>query len=139
MKRKILILCILFFTSLAGLSPPPNYLVIQSEPPYSPFKTLSFAIGTVESKNDPMAYNAQEEATGIYQIRPILLKDYNQRTGQSYVLTDCYNPEISNKILLFYFNRFSPCDFESFCKFWNGRGKSNEIYWQRVKSVLDQQ
>jgi hypothetical protein len=32
----------------------------------------------VETKGDTLAYNPYEEATGIFQIRPIRLKDYNK-------------------------------------------------------------
>lgn len=46
---------------------------------------LSFAIQllvAVESGGEPRAYNATEQAAGVLQIRPILVKDVNRLLGR---------------------------------------------------------
>jgi hypothetical protein len=39
------------------------------------------AICWVESRNDPNAYNAAEDAAGVAQIRPCYLRDANEHVG----------------------------------------------------------
>ena len=36
------------------------------------------AIAVVESGNDPQAYNEKEDAAGLYQLRPIYVRDVNR-------------------------------------------------------------
>ena len=66
------------------------------------YKQLVLAIGMVETKRDTLAYNPVEEAAGYFQIRPIRLLDYNNRTGSNYTMKDLFNYEISEKIFLYY-------------------------------------
>jgi len=54
------------------------------------------AICWVESRNDPNAYNAAEDAAGIAQIRPCYLQDVNDYLGAAvFGLADRYDPEDS--------------------------------------------
>jgi hypothetical protein len=78
-----------------------------------------------------------ELAYGAYQIRAIRLRDYNQRNGTHYRLKDCYDPKISKKIYFYYASKFDPTDYEGICKAWNGRGRSNQDYWMRVKKRIE--
>ena len=91
----------------------------------------------VESGNDPCAYNHGEMATGIYQIRPIRILDYNQRTGKNYKLSDCYDIQISKEIFLYYADKKHFTDLENIAKEWNGRGAKTVVYWEKIKSILD--
>jgi hypothetical protein len=91
----------------------------------------------VESSNNPNALNRTERAMGIVQIRTIRLKDYNQRTSKKYRLKDCYDPNISKEIWNFYASGFHYTQQEQIAKGWNGRGKSNRIYWAKIKKQLD--
>ena len=137
MKRIILLLCIAIFSTQLGLSPPDKTLIIAGRPPTEPFKTLLEAVGMVESGNDPCAYNHGEMATGIYQIRPIRILDYNQRTGKNYTLSDCYDIQISKEIFLYYADKKHFSDLENIAKDWNGSGEQTVVYWEKIKSILD--
>ncbi len=45
----------------------------------------------VETKLDTLAYNREERAVGYFQIRPIRLRDYIERTGSKYKLKEMYD------------------------------------------------
>jgi hypothetical protein len=115
---------------------PNKRLTIAREMPVQPFLRLFKAVCVVESGNDPRAYNSASKATGIVQITPILLKDYNARSGKSYKLKDCYNIKISRNIFFFYCMKIPRQDFERIARRWNGRGSQTEKYWQLVKKQL---
>jgi hypothetical protein len=134
--RKILLITVLALMSLQGFSPITRTITILHPPPINPYERLLRASIITESSGDSMAYNAEEGAAGILQIRMIRLKDYNQRTGYSYSLKDCYNTKISKQIYLYYASKFSPYDLESIARSWNGSGPQTDEYWRRVKSIL---
>ena len=77
-----------------------------------------------------------EQATGAFQIRPIRLLDYNQRTGDSYKIEDCYNYDISKKIFLYYAMQIGFPKYETIARSWNGSGSTTLEYWEKVKSYL---
>jgi hypothetical protein len=104
--------------------------------PIDPYNKLINAVIQVESMGDTMAYNSKEEATGAFQIRPIRLRDYNQRTGNNYKSDDCYNLRISREIFMYYARRFEFSEYELIARNWNGSGKSTQEYWEKVKSNL---
>ena len=94
------------------------------------------AIGIVETKGDTLAYNPVEEAAGYFQIRPIRLLDYNNRTGSTYIMKDLYNYEISEKIFLYFADLIGPYDFEQIARRWYGSGQLTIDYWKRIKEKL---
>jgi soluble lytic murein transglycosylase-like protein len=49
-------------------------------------------IAKIESSGNPNAYNAKEQAVGLYQLRPCVLKEYNSRHKVQYTLHDLYTP-----------------------------------------------
>ena len=49
------------------------------------------AIIKVESNGNAYAYNKPEQAAGILQIRPVMLKHVNKLTGSKYTLSDRYD------------------------------------------------
>ena len=106
------------------------------EAPVKPYEKLWLACCMVESSNDSLALNIPEGATGIVQIRPIKLLDYNQRTGKGYHIRDCYNIKISKEIWIYYASKFRPEQQEQIAKAWNGRGLKNRIYWGKIKKHL---
>lgn len=136
MKKLILILCIAFYGDLA-VCPLNNVITIATKPPISPYQALWEATTFIESSNNPNALNRLENAVGIAQIRPIRLKDYNQRTGKGYSLRQMYDPIISKEIWLFYATTFHPSQSEQIAKAWNGKGKSNKVYWRAVKKQME--
>jgi hypothetical protein len=90
----------------------------------------------VESMGDTLAVNLSEKAYGAFQIRPIRLQDYNQRTGKKYTTKDCFNFEISKEIFLYYAENISFPDYQSIARKWNGSGKMTLVYWRKVKKYL---
>ena len=130
---KSLLLIIFLLISLRAASPDLNLLFIESSEPVYAFDRLIDAIVLVECGGNFGAYNIEEEATGPFQIRPIRLNDYNKRTGESYILDDCYNYEISKKIFLYYANLTGYPHYEKIAKDWNGSGPMTIDYWKKVR------
>lgn len=139
MKRKVFILCILFVSSLAGISPKEKTLYIQAEQAINPYNELFNAISRVESGNNPFAYNSREQATGIVQIRPIKLKDFNRHTKKQYKIEEMFDPEKSKEVFIWHCQQFRNIDFETIARKWNGSGDKTTEYWNKVKSELGRQ
>ena len=132
------IFLILFLLLLTTRAPAPGFSVVfifASEPVHL-FDRLIKAIIQVESLGDPLAYNLLEEATGAFQIRPIRLRDYNQRTGSNYKIEDCYSYEFSKEIFLYYAILTEYSDYETIARNWIGSGKATLDYWRKVKFHL---
>jgi hypothetical protein len=135
--RKLKVVCLLLISfSLKVSAPCWTSVTIYEFPPVEPYKNLIFAIGMVETKGDTLAYNPYEEASGIFQIRPIRLKDYNQRTGNNYKSEDLFNYEISKRIFLYYADMVGPYKFEQIARRWNGSGLLTTSYWYRIRQYL---
>jgi hypothetical protein len=135
--RKILIVLILLTVFwLRATAPFCDYLIIPVAPPLNPYIPLMQAVGMVETNNDTLAYNQEEQATGYFQIRPIRLKEYNRLTGNSYTLNEMYNYKISEEIFLYFADQIGPYDFEQIARKWNGSGRMTTAYWKRIKAIL---
>jgi hypothetical protein len=135
--KKIKIVCfILLSFSLEVSAPSEKLLTVLKLAPIEPYKQLAFAVGMVETKGDTLAYNPLEEATGIFQIRPIRLIDYNKRTGSSYTRNDLFNFEISEKIFLYFADQVGPYNIEHIARKWNGSGHLTTNYWYRIRQYL---
>ncbi len=134
MKR----ILIIFFSllTLKAAAPDLKLLVIVKSEPIKIYEKLVDAIVKVESSGDTMAFNPDEDAYGAFQIRPIRLLDYNQRTGKNYQLVDCYRYKISKEIFLYYAHQSEYQDFEVIARNWNGSGKMTIAYWDKVKANL---
>jgi len=122
--------------SLQVSAPEWKSLTIFESAPVEPYERLVFAIGMVETKGDTLAYNPLEEAAGIFQIRPIRLIDFNERTGNTYTREDLFNFETSKKIFLYFADQIGPYDLEHIAKRWNGSGSLTIDYWGRIKRYL---
>jgi hypothetical protein len=134
--KKLVSFTFLLLLSIRSFAPIYNSLVIVTKPADEPFKKLVRAIGMVETKFDTLMYNPDEEAAGYFQIRPIRLLDYNNRTGSKYTMFDLFRYDISEKMFLYYASEIGPYDFERIAKSWNGKGKETIFYWNRVKKYL---
>jgi len=134
--RKILLLISLLLIAARAAAPGLQVLFIMASKPIDGYERLVNAVILVESSGDTLAYNETEKAFGAFQIRPIRLLDYNQRTGKNYKNKDCFNLKISKEIFLFYAKRISFCDYQSIACSWNGSGKETLEYWEKVKSHL---
>ena len=135
---KKIVFIILLFLSVPhrASSPIMQAFVIFDLSPLEPYKQLMYAIGFVETMNDTLAYNPLEEATGIFQIRPIRLKDYNYRTGSNYKMKDLFDYEVSEKIFLYFADQIGPYDLEQIARRWNGSGHMTTYYWTRIREYL---
>jgi hypothetical protein len=135
--KKISLITLLLLTAVfRGTSPDMDALIIIDKPPVEPYRKLMDAIGYVETMNNPFAYNPIEQATGIFQIRPIRLEDYNRRTGNTYKMKDLFDPEVSEKIFLYFADQIGPYNFELIARKWNGSGHMTTYYWNRIREYL---
>ncbi len=75
----------------------------------------------VESRGNPFAYNKEEEAVGILQIRPIMLNHANEIVGyKRFSLEDRWCPEKSKEIFWVVQNDGNPGMFlDQACHLWN--------------------
>ena len=129
---KLTILLILTFSLLKAPNVVTGYIAIEEG--INPYKVIINAIGAVESNFDTLAYNPKEEATGFFQCRPIRLKDYNQRTGESLTLEDMYNYPKAERVFLYYATQFRHDDYKAISIDWN---KSRTLkYWKKVQKYL---
>ena len=63
-------------------------------------------ISQIESNNNPMAYNKRSGATGMYQVTPICLKDYNQHHQErvNLLIFHMYEPKYAFIVANWYMN-----------------------------------
>ena len=127
---------LLLLLSLRATAPDIKVAYIKVSEPVDIYDRLIKAVIMVESFGDTLAYNLTEEAIGAFQIRPIRLLDYNQRTGNNYKTEDCYNYKISKEIFLFYAKRIGYPHYELIARNWNGSGRTTLDYWEKVKAHL---
>lgn len=105
------------------------------------------AVCTVESENDPLAYNVKEKAAGIAQITPICVVDCNRIVqSKRWNLDDRYDPSRSFEMFkvytthyMAYYNLSGP---EAAARIWCGgptgwREESTKPYWEKVKRELE--
>jgi len=145
-KNKLQLIRILFLKSvlivflsllfIPAFAPDLKVVYICSAEPIDAYDRLVKAIVQVESAGDTLAYNQSEEATGAFQIRPIRLLDYYQRTGVNYKIEDCYDYDISKAIFLYYARQTGHRDYETIARNWNGSGELTLDYWKKVKANL---
>ena len=133
--KSVLIIFFLLLT-IRATAPGLKVTFIFVSEPIDLYGRLIKAVIQVESSGNTLAYNLIEEAIGAFQIRPIRLLDYNQRTGNNYKIEDCYNFEISKEIFLYYAKRIGFPEYETIARNWNGSGKTTLDYWEKVKSYL---
>lgn len=100
-------------------------------------------ITIIESSGNPAAHNLAEDAVGIAQIRPIMVKEVNQIVGyDKYSLEDRWCPDLSFQLFSDYMERFNPSlDYELGARIWNGgregyKKSSTDIYWNKLKTLI---
>lgn len=70
---------------------------------------LMSAISFVESSNNPKAFNKKSKARGLYQITPIVLKEWNNyNPEETYKKDDLFNENVNTKIASWYLNNRIP-------------------------------
>lgn len=133
--KSVLFVFFLLLTTRA-VAPGLKVAFILVSEPIDPYERLIKAVIQVESSGDTLAFNLIEEAIGAFQIRPIRVRDYNQRTGSNYKLKDCCNFEISKEIFMYYARQIGFPNYESIARNWNGSGIKTLEYWEKVKKYL---
>lgn len=139
-NKKTILLVSFVLISFRLMAPVKDFLtIVNLEEKAMPYTAIMNAVAMVETKGDTLAYNPVEQAAGIFQIRPIRLQDYNQRTGKRYTQKDLFKYNVSKEIFLYYAALTGPYDQEKIARRWNGSGHKTYYYWQRVKRQLGQQ
>ena len=136
MKKLLLIFLMYSFSVMAAYAPARKVLYIEYSIPVQPYEKLWKVVCMAESSNRPIAYNKDENAIGIVQIRPVRLRDFNDRTGKNYTMDDMYDVTISKEVFMYYAVQMHYSDTEKIAKRWNGSGRKTIAYWKRVKVLL---
>ena len=104
--------------------------------------SLIDAIIHVESRGDSMAYNAKEDAVGVLQIRPIMMREVNRLLGYNkYTLDDRWSKSKSIEMFNVIKQHTTNPTNEILARNWNGgwngyKKKSTLKYWNKVKTQL---
>ena len=104
--------------------------------------SLIDAIIHVESRGDSMAYNAGEDAVGVLQIRPIMMREVNRLLKENkYTLDDRWSKSKSIEMFNVIKQHTTNPTNERLARNWNGgwkgyKKKSTLKYWQKVKRKL---
>ena len=104
-----------------------------------PIDTLLNAVMAVESNFDTMAYNSKENAAGVLQIRPIMVREVNRLLGEDkYTLKDRWNKAKSIEMFNVIRSHLKGATHEEIARTWNGgyNGKNNPKtlgYWKKVR------
>jgi hypothetical protein len=100
------------------------------------------AIIHVESRGDSTAYNKREDAVGVLQIRPIMLREVNRLLGyDKYNLEDRWSKAKSIEMFNVIKNHTTNPTDEKLARNWNGgwngyKKQSTLKYWNKVKEQL---
>lgn len=111
---------------------------------------LMFAMGDVESNNNPDAVGDNGQAVGVLQIHPQVIKDVNTITGAGYTLQDRYDPDKSREICAAYLGYHGmqyqmktgkEPTLEVYARIWNGGPRGYEKpqtlkYWRKVQRAI---
>jgi len=104
--------------------------------------SLIDAIIYVESRGDSMAYNAGEDAVGLLQIRPIMMREVNRLLKENkYTLADRWSKSKSIEMFNVIKDHTTNPTNERVARNWNGgwngyKKKSTLKYWNKVKKQL---
>ena len=104
--------------------------------------SLIDAIIHVESRGDSMAYNAGEDAAGVLQIRPIMMREVNRLLKENkYTLDDRWSKSKSIEMFNVIKAHTTNPTNERLARNWNGgwngyKKKSTLKYWNKVKTQL---
>jgi hypothetical protein len=133
MKQTILSLFLLAFISTQSIQ--------YDKPTEQPvaIDTLLNAVMAVESNFDSMAYNEKENAVGVLQIRPIMVREVNRLLGEDkYTLKDRWNKTKSIEMFNVIRSHTNNATDQKIARNWNGgcngHKKQNTLkYWNKVK------
>ena len=98
---------------------------------------MVYAFAMVESRGNDTAYNAKENAVGLLQIRPIMVREANRIAGEDiYTLDDRWDAEVSIDIFRTIMERHNPTfDIDRAIDIWNPR--CGDRYRNAVKAEYE--
>ena len=129
---------ILFLSLLAFISTQSMWYYKPIEQPIA-IDTLLNAVMAVESNFDTMAYNAKENAVGVLQIRPIMVREVNRLLGKDkYTLKDRWSKAKSIEMFNVIRSHLKGASDEQIARTWNGGYNGHNIpqtmqYWIKVR------
>ena len=97
----------------------------------------------IESRGDSLAYNKKEDAVGVLQIRPIMLREVNRLLGYNkYTLKDRWNVAKSKEMFNIVKANVNNPTNERVARCWNGGYNGNNKratlpYWTKVKNQIN--
>lgn len=108
---------------------------IDLEAEWEEMSKLAHAFAVVESNDNPRAVNHQENAVGLLQIRPIMVKQANQIVGEDiYTLSDRHDSLTSIAIFHTVMSELNPTlDVDKAIEIWNPN--ASREYRNLVKAV----
>ena len=118
-----------------------RYEIFDNKPGQE-FINILNAISMVESSNNPNAYNAEEDAVGILQIRKCMVDDVNRILGyDKFTYEDRWSVLPSKEMFAIFVEHYELDTAEEIARCWNGgpRGcmKANTlIYWNKIEEEL---
>lgn len=138
-----------FLIKSAPIESKTNYSYFNCEAPMRniQIEDVLNAMIIVESGGDKNAHAKSEQAVGILQIRPIMIREVNRilRINKSkirYRKKDRWSREKSIEIFMIVYNyHHIGKSFEEVARFWNGghygmKKEITKIYWEKVKKEL---
>jgi soluble lytic murein transglycosylase-like protein len=143
--KKLFMAYILFLLSISCSAPIYNQFPIINYEPIKYDGTL-LAIMRVESNFNPYAINIKENAVGILQIRPVMVKEVNKiqkklNKKEFFTLEDRYDSLKSVKMYYIVQKYHNPTSNPKLsARLWNGGTvkylAQTEKYWDKVKQFL---
>ena len=98
----------------------------------------------IESRGNINAFNKKEDACGILQIRPVMVREVNRISGKSYKLNDRWCWEKSIEMFIIFQNKYNPeWNEEKAARIWNGgqrgmRKKSTDKYYKKYITLKNE-
>jgi hypothetical protein len=128
---KLMLTLILLTINSLLFAPEINQVAIVQGEPIKPFESIWRAVCLVESSGRADAYNTEEGAVGIAQIRKIRIDDFNNRAGKNYKLIEMYDTTKAKEVFMWYCR--DPYDLDEIPLNWNCRSRP---YLLKVKREL---
>lgn len=94
-----------------------------TSPAVDTLEAMVYAFAMVESRGNQEAYNEREDAVGLLQIRPIMVREANRIAGEDvYTLEDRWDAEVSADMFQTVMQRHNPTlDIDRAIDIWNPR------------------
>jgi hypothetical protein len=131
---KTLLIIFLLLISIRAFAPEIKRIVVFKTDKINHYDRILRAIAKVESHNGTYLYNPKENAVGIFQIREICLRQFNNETGKNYQLIEMYDSVKATEVFMYEATKFNPDQYEAISKAWN-KSKTNK-YWNLIRVEL---